>query len=301
MSGPGDPSRVASPVSSPVSSPVAVTAERLIALGAVAARRGRERPEIARRPGTTATRPRGQGHEIREIRPFADGDDPRHLDAAATARTGAPQVRAFHEDRDRALMLIADFRRPMLWGTRRLRSVAVAEALALAGWQASLDGGAVGVAVLTDDGILSERPAPRARGMAKVAGCLARGHAMALGLGDHPVRPLAPDLARAGRLAPRGARVLLGSALDIPGSGLAAALDGLRRRGAFRVLLPLDPFEVAPPALGLPYLAETGAAIGGFARLPAARAERREWLRGIGLAAEEVPTEEVAGEMGAAA
>lgn len=291
MSGPGDPA----PAASPVASPVAVTADRLIALGAIAGRRGRERPEIARRPGTTATRPRGQGHEIREIRPFAEGDDPRHLDAAATARTGAPQVRGFHEDRDRALMLIADFRRPMLWGTRRLRSVAMAEALALAGWQASLDGGAVGVSALTDDGILWERPAARARGMAKVAGCLARAHALALTLGAHPVRPLAPDLARAGRLAPRGARVLLGSALDVPGSGLAAALDGLRRRGAFRLLLPLDPFEGAPPTLGLPYLAESGAAIGGFGRLPAAREEMREWLRGIGLAAEEIPTDEVAG------
>ncbi|TPE50232.1 DUF58 domain-containing protein [Amaricoccus solimangrovi] len=283
MSGPGD------------ASPTEVTAERLVALGSLAARLGRDRPEIARRPGTTATRPRGQGHEIREIRPFAEGDDPRHLDAAATARTGSPQVRGFHEDRDRALMLIADFRRPMLWGTRRLRSVALAEALALAGWRAVLDGGAVGVAVITDDGVLSERPTARARGMAKVAGCLARGHALALTLTGHPVRPLAPDLVRAGRLAPRGARVLLGSALDLPGPGLPAALDGIRRRGPLRVLLPLDPFEAAPPGGELPYLAGRGAALGAFGRLPAARAAELRRLADMGIAAEEVPTDRVAG------
>ncbi|PZQ51542.1 MAG: DUF58 domain-containing protein [Rhodovulum sulfidophilum] len=280
MSGPGD----AAP------SATGVTAARLMALGARAARTRAARPELARRPGTTATRPRGQGHEIREIRPFAEGDDPRHLDAAATARTGAPQVRGFHEDHDRALMLIADFRRPMLWGTARLRSVAVAEALALAGWQAVGDGGAVGVAALTDDGILTERPANRARSMARVAGCLARAHARALGLEAHATRDLAPDLARAGRLAPRGARVLLGSALDQPGPGIAAVLDGIRRRGAFRILLPLDPFELAPPAAALPYLGPGGAALGAFDGLPGARAARLDHLRRSGIAAEDLPT-----------
>jgi uncharacterized protein (DUF58 family) len=283
MSGPG---------SEAAASATEVTAARLMALGAIAAGIAHDRPELARRPGTTATRPRGQGHEIREIRPFAEGDDPRHLDAAATARTGSPQVRGFHEDRDRALMLIADFRRPMLWGTRRLRSVAMAEALALAGWQAVGDGGAVGVAALTDDGILTERPTSRARGMARVAGCLARAHSRALALGDHPVRDLAADLARAGRLAPRGARVLFASALDQPGEGIEAVLAGIRRRCAFRVLLPLDPFEGAPPARALPYLTGkgAGAAIGVFEGLPAERAALRDHLRRMGIAAEDVHT-----------
>ncbi len=279
MSGPGDPSATE------------VTAERLMALAALAGRAGGARPEVARRPGTTATRPRGQGHEIREIRPFAEGDDPRHLDAAATARTGAPQVRGFHEDQDRAVMLIADFRRPMLWGTRRLRSVAVAEALAMAGWRAIAEGGAVGVAAITEAGLFSESPAHRARGMARVAGCLARAHAAALAAEPGDPRPLAPDLVRAGRLAPRGARVLVGSGLDAPGDGLAAALDGIRRRGALRLLLPLDPFEASPPRIGLPYQAPGGPAFGLFTALPEARAARMGWLGAMGIAVEDLPTE----------
>ena len=277
MSGPGEPSATE------------VTAERLMALGAEAGRAARARPEIARRPGTTATRPRGQGHEIREIRPFAEGDDPRHLDAAATARAGEPRVRGFHEDQDRAVMLIADFRRPMLWGTERLRSVVVAEALARAGWRAVAEGGAVGAAARPDAGLFSERPAHRARGMARVAGCLARAHAAALAAGAAGTRPLAPDLVRAGRLAPRGARVLLGSALDLPGEGLGAALDGMRRRGPLRVLLPLDPFEAAPPRVGLPYRAPSGPAFGVFTALPEARAARLGWLAEMGIAAEDLP------------
>ena len=52
-----------------------VRATDLMALGALAARLAHTAPDLARRPGTTATRPRGQGHEIREIRPFTEGDD----------------------------------------------------------------------------------------------------------------------------------------------------------------------------------------------------------------------------------
>lgn len=286
MSAPGDPAD---------DPDTGVSAARLIALGPLAARLPHAAPDLARRPGTTATRPRGQGHEIREIRPFAEGDDPRHLDAAATARTGALQVRSFHEDRDRTLMLIADFRRPMLWGTRRLRSVAMAEALAVAGWQAVADGGSAGVAVLTDAGLLSEKPASRGRGMARVAGCLALGHARAVAAIGQPVRPLAPDLVRAARLAPRGATVLIASSLDDPGPGLDAALDGMRRRGALRLLLPLDPFEASPPGRSLPFRTDAGAATGAFRDLPGRRAARLARLAAAGISAEEVPTDRVVG------
>ncbi|HET9068090.1 MAG TPA: DUF58 domain-containing protein, partial [Amaricoccus sp.] len=121
MSAPGDPRH------DPATT---VSADALMAL---ARRAARPAGALAERPGIAPTRKRGQGHEIREIRPFTDGDDPRHLDAAATARSGSLQVRSFHEDRERTVLLVADFRRPMLWGTRaRFRSVAAAEALALA-------------------------------------------------------------------------------------------------------------------------------------------------------------------------
>lgn len=238
---------------------------------------------LAERPGTTATRRRGQGHEIREIRPFADGDDPRHIDAAATARIGSPQVRSFHEDRERSLMLIADFRRPMLWGTRdRLRSVAAAEALALAGWQAVLEGGGVGVVALTDAGPQMQPLRPRHRGMALASGCLSRAHDLALA-SHAPVRALAPELMRAARQVPRGAGIVLATALDEPGEGLDAALAELAARGPLRLLLIEDAFETAPPPLPLPHAGPDGIAFARFAGLPAARAERAAKLARPGI------------------
>jgi uncharacterized protein (DUF58 family) len=266
-----------------------VSAEALMALAAVAARPA---GALAERPGIAPTRKRGQGHEIREIRPFAEGDDPRHLDAAATARSGSPQVRSFHEDRERTVLLVADFRRPMLWGTRaRLRSVAAAEALALAGWQAVHGAGAAGAVALTDAGLLAERPRAGERGMARVAGLLARAHAMALETNGQ-IRPLAPELARAARFAPRGATIVLATGLDVPGPGLEAALAGLARRGPVRLLLTEDAFETAPPATALPFLTPEGrVARARFGAVPETRAARLAALRLPGLAAERLPTD----------
>lgn len=275
-----------------------VEAADMLALGPMAARLPHAAPDLARRPGVTATRPRGQGHEIREVRPFSEGDDLRHLDAAATARTGFMQVRSFHEDRDRTVMLIADFRRPMLWGTVRFRSVAAAEALAVAGWQAVADGGAAGVAVLTDAGIFSEKPASRSRGMARVAGCLARGHTVAGQSLLAPVRDLDADLIRAARLAPRGATILLASALDQPGPGFDAALGAILRRGPLRLFLMQDPFELAPPRGSLPYRTAAGlAARGGFANLPARRAALVDRLQQMGVGVECILTDRSVGQV----
>lgn len=299
----------ASPVPGPAGSGTALTAAGLMALAPLALG-AREAAPLSERPGTAPLRRQGQGHAIRDIRPWAEGDDPRHLDAAATARTGQPQVRSFHEDRERTVLLIADFRRPMLWGTRdRFRSVAAAEALALIGWQEVTAGGAAGIAALTEAGVMAEPPAPGARGMARVAACLARAHALALetaagrqGSPPPSVHDLAPDLARAARMAPRGALVVLATGLDAPGEGFKAALAGMARRGPVRILLIEDAFEAAPPAHPLPVATPEGRlGRASFAALPADRAARVDRLIRPGVTVERrsgPPTRPAAGGPG---
>lgn len=280
--------------------PAGVSVAALMALEPVAARAAARAASLAERPGTTATPKRGQGHEIRELRPFAEGDDPRHIDAAASARIGSPQVRSFHEDRERSVMLIADFRRPMLWGTKgRLRSVAAADALALAGWQASLEGGAVGLVALTDAGPEVQAPRPRHRGMALVAGAMARAHANALAEAQRnrggAARPLAPDLLRAARQTPRGASIMLASALDTPGDGLDAAIAVLSARGPLRLILIEDAFEMAPPVRALPYATPDGTAFADFSALAADRLGRAASLARPGLSVQRLASSGRAG------
>lgn len=104
-------------------------------------------------PGGIAHKRRGRGLEAHDIRQWSDGDDIRHLDRNVTARTGIPHVRSFHDEREPAILLVADFRPSMLFGTRRrLRSVAAAEALAMLGWRAISDGGRVALAAATPAG-----------------------------------------------------------------------------------------------------------------------------------------------------
>ncbi|WP_158808463.1 DUF58 domain-containing protein, partial [Beijerinckia sp. L45] len=95
-------------------------------------------------PGDIIHRRRGRGLEVHDIRVWSEGDDIRHLDHNATARTGVPHTRTYLDERERTVLLIADFRPSMLFGTRRaLRSVAAAETVALLGWRAIARGGRV--------------------------------------------------------------------------------------------------------------------------------------------------------------
>ena len=210
----------------------------------------RHRP-ASRRAGAIPARIAGQGMDLREIRAFAEGDDLRRIDPAATARTGQLHVRSFHEDRDDSTLLIADFRAAMLWGTGdALRSVRGARHLALLGWRAALRGGSVGVLVVGDAAPLALKPAGGAAQMQAVSQALARGHDAALrartGAGN-PAVPLEPALAQALRMLAPGGRVHLATGPD----GLAgadAALGRLAQSRRLELHLILDPAETAPPA-----------------------------------------------------
>ncbi len=136
---------------------------------------------LAGLPGGIVTRRRGRGSEPEDVRLWTEGDDRRHIDRNATARTGQLHVRTHHDERDRAVILLADFRPSMLFGTKRtLRSVAAAEALALLGWRIVADGGRVGLAVASAGEPVVLRPAGGERAMASVTGALAVAHAQAL-------------------------------------------------------------------------------------------------------------------------
>jgi uncharacterized protein (DUF58 family) len=152
-------------------------------------------------------------------------------------------------------MLIADFRPSMFWGTRRrLKSVAAAEVLALAGWRIVGAGGKVGLMTLAADGSSGLPLKDRDRAMVRVVGSLAAAHASALDHAratpreeeDHPT--LDALLARAGKRLPAGASLILATGLDHPGRNFAEVLGTLSRR--FRVMVNLirDTFEIAPPS-----------------------------------------------------
>jgi len=95
--------------------------------------------------GTHASRLRGRGLNFEELRKYLPGDDVRTIDWHVTARTRKPHVRVYTEERDRPLLLVVDQRATMFFGSRRaMKSVAAAEAAALAAWRALQSGDRVG-------------------------------------------------------------------------------------------------------------------------------------------------------------
>ncbi|WVX51110.1 hypothetical protein ROLI_042110 [Roseobacter fucihabitans] len=222
---------------------VCLSSEGLIALRAVAL--GAQMPPVlAALPGGFATRRKGHGLEVADMREYVAGDDIRHLDRGTTARTGRLHVRQFQEERDRVTLLIADFRPCMFWGMRRaFRSVAVAEALALIGWNVVESGGRVGLLTVSAGGPVIVPPRGRTRGMLDVIGGMVQAHraglrAMAAGQDVDPA--LESALLRADRLVPAGGEFIIGSGFDAPGPGFADRLDALARRRVPRLVMITD-------------------------------------------------------------
>ena len=239
---------------------VALSGEALMGLRHLARRGTSPRSRtLAGLPGGIVTRRRGRGSEPDDVRLWSEGDDRRHIDRNATARTGHLHVRTHHDERDRAVVLLADFRPSMLFGTRRaLRSVAAAEALTLLGWRVAGDGGRVGLVTASLGEPRVVRPAGGERAMTAVTGALALAHAQALAADGAEDPPLEPLLGLARGLLPSGGHLVLASALDAPGPGFDAMLTLLAERLSIRLILVSDAFERHRPAGFYPFALADG-------------------------------------------
>lgn len=215
-------------------------------------------------PGGFVSKRRGRGLEAVDIRIFSEGDDIRHLDHNTTARTGTPHVRTFRDERERRVLLLADFRPPMLWGTRRVfRSVAAAEALALTGWRVVGAGGRIGLIAFGAGEPIFVPARGRDKGMIAVIGALAAAHKEALATAFESKAPddgqtLERPIELAARLAPVGSSVFLASGLDEPGETFDTLAVALNRRTALTVLLITDAFEQRPPPGSYPFMTRSG-------------------------------------------
>ncbi|QIJ73743.1 DUF58 domain-containing protein [Methylobacterium sp. NI91] len=214
---------------------------------------------IAGLPGGIVTRKRGRGSEPDDVRPWSEGDDRRFIDRNATARTGELHVRTHHDERDRAVVLLADFRPSMLFGTRRaLRSVAAAEALALLGWRIVGDGGRIGLIAAGTAEPSVVRPAGGERAMTAVTGAMAHAHAAALARPAADDPPLTETLALARSLLPSGGHLVVATALDAPGPDFENLITALAERLSIRLLLVSDAFERIRPPGFYPYALPDG-------------------------------------------
>jgi uncharacterized protein (DUF58 family) len=199
-------------------------------------------------PGDRRASGIGLGMELAQLRPYEVGDDVRHIDPAATARSGGqPHVRLHVPERALTTWIVLDVSPSMAFGTARRLKADVAEGVALVlGRLGVRRAGSVGV-VAFGTGPPRVLP-PRGSKPAIVAlrRTLAEGVASD---GQHDPGGLADALARAGRLARQpGLAVVISDFREQ--QGWERPLGSLRMRHAVLAVEVADPREGELPALG---------------------------------------------------
>jgi uncharacterized protein (DUF58 family) len=88
---------------------------------------------------------RGRGMDYVESRGYQPGDDVRNMDWRITARSGSAHVKVYQEERERPVVIMADFGPRMFFATEgSFKSIIVTRAAALIAWAAVHNGDCVG-------------------------------------------------------------------------------------------------------------------------------------------------------------
>ena len=103
-------------------------------------------PELkALRSGNHLSKLRGRGMDFSEVRNYQAGDEIRHMEWRVTARTGRPHVKIYQEERERPVVILADFNPSMIFGTKiAFKSVIAARLASILAWTAIRQGDRVG-------------------------------------------------------------------------------------------------------------------------------------------------------------
>jgi len=209
--------------------------------------------------GRHASRLRGRGLEFEELRHYYEGDDVRTIDWLATARLGEPQLRVFTEERDRPVLLLVDQRLSMFFGSRfAMKSVAAAEAAALAAWRVTSLGDRIGGIIISENGIDEIRPQARQASIGPLFDTIVR-HNMKLRADD----PRPPDpsllntaLAKASKLLRHDGLLTLISDVAGADADTERLITQITAHNDVLVVFIFDPLEATLPSIGRVAMAE---------------------------------------------
>jgi uncharacterized protein (DUF58 family) len=189
----------------------------------------------------------GAGVELAQMRPYEVGDDVRHIDAAATARTGQPHVRLHVPERALTTWIVLDLSPSMAFGTAERLKADIAEGVTLVLTRIGIRrAGAVGVVAFGAGTPRLLPPRASKPGIVAVRRLLAEG-VTPDGQGDP--HAFADALVRLGKLARQPGLIALVSDFRDQ-EGWARPLGALRVHHSVLALEIGDPRERELPALG---------------------------------------------------
>ena len=191
---------------------------------------------------------RGRGMEYAESRPYAPGDDVRHIDWRVTARTGRTHTKLFQPERERTTAVVYDRAASMAFGTRVcFKSVQAARLAALMLWLAARDGHRLAAAG-SDAKVDLMPPLGGRRGVLRVLDALVRWQPQ---VNQSATGDQAANLARAldalRRALRPGSQILFLLDPRSVDDRVASVVAGLRRHHDLAACLLVDPIEQAPP------------------------------------------------------
>ncbi len=211
-------------------------------------------------PGDRRAAGVGLGTELAQLRPYEMGDDVRHIDAAASARTGTPHVRLHVPERALTTWVVLDVSPSMAFGTAQRLKADVAEGAALVfGRLGVRRAGSVGLVMFGAGQAQVSPPRGSRPGMVALRKRLEAGVAVD---GREDPEALADALARVGKLAGQPGLVVLVSDFRDQ-RAWERPLGALRIRHSVLAIEVLDPRETELPAVGHLMLVdpETGARV----------------------------------------
>ena len=194
---------------------------------------------------------RGRGLDFDEMRDYQPGDDIRHIDWQATARTGRAQTRLYREERERPVILLVDLRQAMHFGTRTaFKSVQACKLAALLAWAALALGDRVGGLVFNDTRYRLLRPQAGRPGVLALLSALADLHAREPETDRDGPLTLALMLRRLQGLAATGGLLHVISDFDDLDTAAHGEFAALARRHDVTGTFVFDPLEAELPAAG---------------------------------------------------
>ncbi|MGL6029783.1 MAG: DUF58 domain-containing protein [Legionella sp.] len=191
---------------------------------------------------------RGRGMDFCEVRHYQAGDEIRHMEWRVTARTGRPHVKLYQEERERPVVILADFNPSMRFGTRiAFKSVVAARLAALLAWTVVKQGDRVGGVFFSASEHSEFTPRGRDAAVLPLLASLSHYTKAHKTAADTPARSLSDALMRLHRVVRPGSIIVLISDFYALNEESHKHLNRLREHNDILAYHICDPIELAPP------------------------------------------------------
>ncbi|MDA5558442.1 DUF58 domain-containing protein [Shimia sp. MMG029] len=202
--------------------------------------------------GRHRARIRGRGLDFEELRNYLPGDDVRAIDWKVTARSGAPYVRVYNEERDRPTLIVVDQRMSMFFGTvQNTKSVTAAETAAIVAHRVIDQGDRLGGIVYGDQAVEELRPGRGATALTRFLSVLTQAN-QRLHADAAKVKPIAMNavLRAVSRLATRDHLVIVISDFDAADAETERHMGAIAQHNDVVLALVTDPTAESLPEQG---------------------------------------------------